>query len=45
MRKLAELESKVTGHNRAIKSIVEAIRALMNPPEPPRKQIGFHVKN
>ena len=45
MRKLVELESKITGHDRAIKSIVEAIRELMNPPEPPRKQIGFHVKD
>ena len=45
MRKLAELESRITGHDQAIKSIVDAIRELMNPPEPPRKQIGFHVKN
>ena len=45
MRKLVELETKVTGHDRAIKSIVEAIRELMNPPEPVHKQIGFNVKN
>ena len=41
--KLAELERKVSGHDEAIRSLVVAIRQLMNPPmEPKRGRIGFH---
>ena len=40
--KLAELESRVQGHDEQIVAIVEAIRQLMEPPpQPPRKRIGF----
>jgi hypothetical protein len=42
--KLAELERHLEGHDQAIKSLFEAIRALMAPPEKPRGEIGFHVK-
>jgi hypothetical protein len=42
--KLAELERKVTGHDDAIRSLVVAIRQLMEPPPQPKKgRIGFHV--
>ncbi len=40
-RKLGELEKKYDAQFRAV---FEAIRELMTEPEPPRKQIGFHVK-
>lgn len=43
-RKLAELEGRLEGHDRAIKSLFDAIRELMAPPAKPRRQIGFHVK-
>ena len=43
-QKLAELERKLEGHDAAIRNLFEAIRQLLNSPEPPRKQIGFHVK-
>jgi hypothetical protein len=43
-QKLAELEHKVTGHDDAIQQLFKAIRQLLSPPEPPRKQIGFQVK-
>jgi len=43
-RKLAELEQHLEGHDRAIKSLFEAIRQLMAPPAQRRRQIGFHVK-
>ncbi len=43
-RKLAELERKTATHDEQIQNIFEAIRQLMTPPEPPRKEIGFHVK-
>lgn len=43
-QKFAELESKFKTHDRQIQAIFEAIRQLMNPPESPRKEIGFHIK-
>jgi gamma-glutamyl phosphate reductase len=49
--KLAELERKLTDrldvHEKAIVHILHELRELMNPlpqPEPPRKQIGFGVR-
>ena len=43
--KLAELERKIAGHDASIRTLFEAIRQLMTPPEPPpRKPIGFHVR-
>ena len=44
-RKLSELETRIEGHDAAIRSLFEAIRQLMAPPTaPPRPEIGFHVK-
>jgi len=42
--KLAELERRVTRGEEGIQTLFEAIRQLMNRPEPPKKQIGFHVR-
>ena len=42
--KLAELERTIASHDENILTLFEAIRQLMNPPEPPRKEIGFHVR-
>lgn len=46
--KLAEVERTLTerldDHEQIIASILEELRQLMNPPEPARKQIGFHVR-
>ena len=43
--KLVELERNIAGHDANIRTLFEAIRQLMAPSEPPpRKQIGFHVK-
>jgi hypothetical protein len=42
--KLAELEGKIESHDKSIHVLFEAIRQLMTPPEQPRKQIGFHIK-
>jgi len=47
--KLAELERRVTGHDKALRSLVQAIRQLMaqprtpsrGAPEKPRRAIGF----
>jgi hypothetical protein len=43
--KLVDLERKIEDHDENIRTLFEAIRQLMTPPEPqPRKEIGFHVK-
>jgi hypothetical protein len=39
--KLAELESRVTGHDKNIQSLLNAIRSLMQPPAPLKRKIGF----
>ena len=41
-QQLAELEHKLEGHDAQIRTLFEAIRQLMTPPEPPRRRIGFH---
>ena len=40
-RKLAALEAK---YDSQFKAVFDAIRQLMAPPQPPRPEIGFHVK-
>jgi phage regulator Rha-like protein len=42
--KLADLERKIENHDENIRSLFDAIRQLMTPPETPRREIGFHVK-
>lgn len=42
--KLAELERKISGHDESIQALFGAIRQLMAPPEKPKRQIGFHVR-
>lgn len=43
--KLSELERKIERHDEEIRSIFEAIRQLMAPPEDKRRIIGFRVQN
>lgn len=43
-RKFLDLEQRVRKHDQEIASILEAIRRLMAPPEKPRPEIGFHVR-
>jgi hypothetical protein len=40
-RKLEELETK---YDAQFRTVFDAIRQLMAPPAPPRKRIGFHVR-
>ncbi len=40
-RKLADMEKK---YDAQFKIVFDAIRELMKPPEPKRRQIGFHGK-
>ena len=45
-RKLDELEQKVTSHDTALRTLVKAIRQLMQPPPAAKRpQIGFHVRS
>lgn len=43
-QKFSELEQRVEKHDDEIAAIPEAIRQLMAPPEGPRREIGFHVR-
>src|ERR1700745_2215953 len=43
-KKFSELERRVGTHDGEIAAILEAIRQLMAPPEKPRREIGFHVR-
>jgi ORF6N domain len=43
-QKFSELERRVGKHDSEIVGILEAIRQLMAPPEKPRREIGFHVR-
>jgi hypothetical protein len=43
-QKFADLERRVGKHDEEISAIIEAIRQLMAPPEKPRREIGFHVR-
>ncbi len=39
--KLEQLENRVSSHDENIKMIFEALKQLLNPPQGPRKRIGF----
>ena len=41
--KLGELERKLAGHDHAIRNLFETIRQLLEPPEMPAKEMGFHT--
>ncbi len=43
-RKLKELENRIEGHDEEITALFDAIRELMESPEKPSKQIGFHAR-
>jgi hypothetical protein len=43
-QKFADLEGRVGKHDKEINAIIEAIRQLMAPPEKPKREIGFHVR-
>ena len=43
-QKLSELERKVQSHDTELQAIVHAIRQLMEPPEKPKREIGFRIK-
>lgn len=42
--KLAELEGRVDGHDEHIAALIEAIRQLLTPPDPPQRRLGFRAR-
>jgi len=44
LAQFADLEGRVGKHDKEINAIIEAIRQLMAPPEKPKREIGFHVR-
>lgn len=44
IEKLRKLEDKISQHDEEIRTLFEAIRQLMLPPEKPKRPIGFQVK-
>jgi hypothetical protein len=43
-RKLEALERKALAHDKDLEEVFAALRELMTPPEPPRREIGFHAR-
>jgi len=43
-RKFSDLERRLGKHDKEIAAIIDAIRQLMAPPEKPKREIGFHVR-
>jgi hypothetical protein len=43
-RRLDELEKRIASHDESIQALFQALRQLMAPKEPPKKQIGFQFK-
>jgi DNA-binding PadR family transcriptional regulator len=43
-QKFAELEQRAARHDKEIAAIIDAIRKLIAPPQPPGREIGFHVR-
>jgi hypothetical protein len=41
---LEKMERKLTGHDEDIALIFQYLKQLLNPPQPPRRKIGFRRK-
>lgn len=41
--KLAEVERRLEAHDADIQGLMDVIRELINPPDPPRRRIGFEL--
>jgi hypothetical protein len=42
---LEKIEKRLTGHDEDIALIFEYLKKLLNPPQPPRRRIGFRQNN
>ncbi|MBK9570606.1 MAG: hypothetical protein IPO53_12305 [Chitinophagaceae bacterium] len=41
---MEKIEKKLTGHDEDIALIFQYLKQLLNPPQPPRRKIGFRRK-
>jgi hypothetical protein len=41
VHRLSELERRISGHDEDLKTLIDAIRQLMSPPQPPKRRTGF----
>ncbi|HYV91931.1 MAG TPA: hypothetical protein VE978_09110, partial [Chitinophagales bacterium] len=44
-KRMIKVEGKVGKYDEDIQMIFEALKELMNPPQPPRKKIGYRLNN
>ena len=42
-KRLAELDKKLVTHDVILRDVYEKLRPLLNPPQVPRKELGFHT--
>src|SRR3954468_20218153 len=42
-KRLAEIDKKLVTHDVILRDVYEKLRPLLNPPEVPRKELGFHT--
>ena len=42
-KRLAEIDKKLVTHDVILRDVYEKLRPLLNPPAPPRKELGFHT--
>jgi hypothetical protein len=46
LKRLAEIDKKLPTHDAALRDIYENLLPLLTaPPDPPREEIGFHIKD
>jgi hypothetical protein len=44
LKKLALLDAKLLQHDQELGLIWQELQPLLNPPEPPKKELGFHIR-
>ena len=44
LKRLAEIDKMLLLHDGALRDIYQKLRPLLEPPPPPKPEIGFHVK-
>jgi len=45
-KRLAVIEKTLVGHDAALRDVIRKMRPLLlPPPEPPRRRIGFHIRD
>ena len=45
LRRLAEIDATLLSHDGALREMWQQLRPLLAPPEPPRRRIGFQIRD